>query len=760
MLCTFKPSRKTLLLTSTLLLLSSPALAQVGPNITPTGENVVAGAATFNRPAPNRLNVSQSTDRAIIEWDSFNIGRSATTEFVQPDVSSLAVNRVTGGNADPTQILGKLKANGRLMVLDPNGIIFGKDSVVDVGGIIASTGEVDDGAVTGGDSEFTFKNLGNGAIEARGKITVDDAGLVALVAPVMKHSGTVTAKMGRAELAAGETVTVDFYGDKLVEVALGQDDLRIENTGRFNVEGGAVTMSALTASQVVSSVINTTGFVDVSSVKVEGGKIILAAGTENDVTVGGKLFANGKDEGGEIKIGARDVNIAPNAQLTADSASGKGGSISVNADAAAIIKGRLRSSGATGGGDILIDTEGTIFADTARVESIARNSGAGGTIRVNAEGSNFDLAGRMYADGADGGGNIIVETADVNVGPTGRLSAQGTKNGTGGLIALNATNANKSGGRINVSGADGGGLVRLRGSSIEVTESIDARATESGQGGSVGFTLQPDGSALLSIADAVNASGIDGGGTIALSANPPGNPDNPLLKIHESGKLRAEALESGKGGTILLNAVDTDIQGDINASGAQGGGLVNLVGFETFVSGNIDAQATKSGSGGVINIDNEGDVTIIGHLDAGGANGGGKVKITGDDAFLQPESRIRVEAFKSGTGGDITVDTVGEIIAQGLLNADGRNGGGNIGLISEFVTLSGEATASATKAGNGGTVHLQGGSSNIFSGIIEAKGGPASGNGGAVTIDDPNTIAPGSVVDVSAPNGAGGTFNH
>ena len=103
---------------------------------TPQGESVVGGSATFDRPADGLLNVNQETSRTVINWDSFNIGQKATTQFHQPGSDALAINRVVGANENPTQILGSLKANGRVMVLDRNGVMFGANSRVDVGGIV------------------------------------------------------------------------------------------------------------------------------------------------------------------------------------------------------------------------------------------------------------------------------------------------------------------------------------------------------------------------------------------------------------------------------------------------------------------------------------------------------------------------------------------------------------------------------------------------------------------------------------------------
>ncbi|NJK92850.1 MAG: filamentous hemagglutinin N-terminal domain-containing protein [Blastochloris sp.] len=96
----------------------------------PSGEQVVAGSAQFER-SVDRLNITTS-EQVIINWQDFSIGSNETTQFIQPGSSSLAVNRVVTGN--PSAIYGTLSGNGRIVVLNPNGIMVGAGGVVDTGG--------------------------------------------------------------------------------------------------------------------------------------------------------------------------------------------------------------------------------------------------------------------------------------------------------------------------------------------------------------------------------------------------------------------------------------------------------------------------------------------------------------------------------------------------------------------------------------------------------------------------------------------------
>lgn len=327
-------TRRNSLLTTTaltaagLMALTTAAYA-VDDHATPVGENVVGGSASFSRPAAGTLNINQHTDRVIINWNSFNIGKNATTQFYQPGASSLAVNRVQGAGQDPTQILGSLKANGRVMVLDRNGVFFGPSSRLDVGGIIASTGDVDTAAIMGGAGKIELTNFGDGEVVNAGEINVAEAGLAAFVAPTVRNSGVINARLGKVALAAGsEKATLDLYGDGLVEFAVDSSKAKVlaENTGSINAEGGTVALSARAAKDVVDNVINMDGVVNVSSVTVKGGKIILGGGKSGKVNVSGKAKASG---GGSVKISGQDIAINKSAEVAAE---GAGGSVISVAD--------------------------------------------------------------------------------------------------------------------------------------------------------------------------------------------------------------------------------------------------------------------------------------------------------------------------------------------------------------------------------------------------------------------------------------------
>lgn len=105
----------------------------------PTGEQVVGGAATFQR-SGNTLTVNQNTDRLAVNWQDFSIAAGERTHFNMPSATSAALNRVLGGN--PSSIYGSLSANGTIYLVNPNGILVGPGGTINTGAFIASTFDI------------------------------------------------------------------------------------------------------------------------------------------------------------------------------------------------------------------------------------------------------------------------------------------------------------------------------------------------------------------------------------------------------------------------------------------------------------------------------------------------------------------------------------------------------------------------------------------------------------------------------------------
>ena len=150
----------------------APALAN------PFGSTVTTGAASVTT-STNKTQIDQTSEDVVIDWSSFNIGSGQTTQFVQPNAQAIAVNRI--GGAAPSQIFGTLDANGRVVLINGNGVLFGKGSQVNVGSLVAtSSGGTDSNVLSG---KFTQAGNANAWIVNQGKIAAGQGGYVALVGP-------------------------------------------------------------------------------------------------------------------------------------------------------------------------------------------------------------------------------------------------------------------------------------------------------------------------------------------------------------------------------------------------------------------------------------------------------------------------------------------------------------------------------------------------------------------------------------------------
>lgn len=409
--------------------LGNPALAQVAPNTTPTGETVISGSAGFDRPGAGQLDITQNSNRVVIEWDNFDIGSAAQTEFIQPGAGAVAVNRITGGGADPTQILGNLTANGQVVILDPNGVIFGSGSTIDVGGLVASTGDINDTDFMAGGGALDLTGIDTGGeVINNGDITAADGGLVALVAPHAANNGTITARLGRVVMAAGDKVTVDFFGDELITIQPGDSiqDALVENSGAIFADGGSVRMSVQAAQGVLSDAVNMDGIIRADRVGTQNGTIVLDGGVRGITDVSGDITASE----GDVTLAARQgVSLTGTVDTRNGGALGtltiEQQNVNIGSDAS--------GAGTVNGGDLaeLLANNDVTFHSTGNITltddvNVSRDSGGGVT---DGDLTITGLGGRFYIDN-----DLQVGNGDVAVSTNAAYLVGGLYDASGGLL--------------------------------------------------------------------------------------------------------------------------------------------------------------------------------------------------------------------------------------------------------------------------------------------------------------------------------------
>ncbi|MBM3336084.1 MAG: filamentous hemagglutinin N-terminal domain-containing protein, partial [Betaproteobacteria bacterium] len=268
--------------------------AQTAPanNALPTAPQVVAGSAAVSQSgtvtAPV-MTVQQNTDRAIVNWNTFNVGREASVVFQQPAASSVILNRVLDSN--PSQIFGNLQSNGQVFLLNPAGIFFGLGSSVDVGGLVATTHSMANKDFMAGNYRFD-RNGATGKVINDGSIEAKLGGYIALLAPEVQNSGVLLAKSGTIALASGETVTMNVNpANSKVDLLVTPSTIEslIENKKIIKAPDGNVIVSAQAYNTMTSGVIRNSGEVVATGISKSGGRIVL--GASNEIANSGRIDA-------------------------------------------------------------------------------------------------------------------------------------------------------------------------------------------------------------------------------------------------------------------------------------------------------------------------------------------------------------------------------------------------------------------------------------------------------------------------------------
>ncbi len=451
---------------------ASPAYAN------PSGGKVTAGSASIVGEGTGRVTIQQNSDKAVIDWQSFGIAAGESTTFAQPGTTSIALNRVTGG--DVSTILGELNANGRVFLINPNGILFGESARVDVGGLVATTADISNEAfMAGGALRFGTPGKAGAQVINQGQITVRDAGIAAFVAPQVVNDGVITARLGKVALGGAESFTLDLHGDNLIRFQVGdevtstdRDGALVEVGGVIDASGGSLMITASAAREVVNQSVR------IGDVESAGGARVNADGSVSLTASRVALAGSGEIETGRnVSI---DLSSASNGGSAGDGA--RGGTLSVSADRT-ILDGTINLDGDGAGGSANIS--GSDFLSFGSILS-TRGREVGGGVRLSA--GSLSLAGQIVANSALGyGGNVnihangrAIDTSDAFVDATGlhggsisytsdsqiissgKFRASGTY-GFGGTIDMTAPRLDLFSGQYYAQGGVQGGRIRLGG---------------------------------------------------------------------------------------------------------------------------------------------------------------------------------------------------------------------------------------------------------------------------------------------------------
>lgn len=693
-----------------------PAMAQV----LPTGflPSALPGNMVSMTQAGNIMSIVQSSQRGIVNWTTFSIGAKNIVNIQQPNASAILLNRVTGNEL--STIAGQLNANGRVFLINPNGVMFGSGASVNVGGLVASTLGLttSDANFLGGTTNFSFERL-----NANAKTVVNEGGITATGGPVVlmgagvSNTGTITADGQTVALVSGRKITFDLAGDGLTNIAIASDSMAtnasVGNTGTVQADGGKVVMVGQSTT-LGELVVNQAGVVRARSLGTKNGEIVLGGGADNEVRVGGTLDATstGTAVGGRISVAAGNVRVMDGALVDASGDAG-GGSVQLKAlsglSIASAPPAALLGSGAVVRAD---GRTGNAAGGEIRIEQASYSALPGtGSEAPPATRLGLHLSGTLSAKGAGSGagGNISTSADAVQVGNDLALSAAGGANG--GANGKWTLNSNKqivvtpeapnydpgsfpSAGGMASSPISSQALGRALGQGTDVTLASNAANAEGGQerfgvlfdtaaevvkseGGTASLRVDSatgiamlDRSTLQSTSGALNVDfNVDANGTV------PGAGNTPIVTSEGEGAAQIQ----------MTNArIETN------------GGNVRFYGQGDAANGRAIGYASEFGDSGVgagIELRNS-RISTCG-VDAASCAQGGVINLRGEgrtlfsSSTLNGSSGVLISSSELITGsGAITVDGVGGLAAKGV--EIGREAGSVPGPRSRIASTGGD----------------------------------------------------------------------
>ena len=367
----------------------------------PSGAQIVNGQVTFSQPNQNTLQVNNSHG-AIINWQDFSINAGELTHFQQSGANSAVLNQVIGNNV--SNIFGSLTSNGQVYLINPAGIVFGQNSIINTSGFIASTLNLSNQDFING--KLNFNGVGSGDILNQGYITAGAYGDIALIAPNITNEGTISVEQGDVILAAGEKVTLASLDASAVGFEVQSSEHTVTNLGSVTTDGGAVGMFA--GSLKHSGVISATALS-----RDENGSVILVAKNNLNVTEGAVVSSNGED-GGRVLIQNENGTTWLSGTVEANGENGLGGVVDVLGEQVGLIdNASISTDGTQGGGDVHIggnyqgkgplqNASGTFVGENVSISANAIESGNGGEVIVWA-----DNATRVYGSISATGGELF-----------------------------------------------------------------------------------------------------------------------------------------------------------------------------------------------------------------------------------------------------------------------------------------------------------------------------------------------------------------
>ncbi|OWY26373.1 beta strand repeat-containing protein [Herbaspirillum robiniae] len=727
----------------------------------PTNGQIVAGSGAISA-SGNSMTVTQSSARMVTNWDSFNIGSAASVTFNQPGSSSVALNRVM--SSDASQIMGALNANGQVYLVNPNGVLFGAGSSVNVGGLVASTLNISDANFMAGRNVFELEG-GNGTVINLGNISAASGGYVALLGAQVRNEGTIAARLGSVVLGAGEKITLDFNGDGLINMEVNNATVNasVANAGVIRANGGTVLMTAHAGNALMAEVVNNSGLIEATSLQQRNGVVVLDGGDSGVVANSGAIDVSGRnagETGGTVKLLGQYVGMFDGSRIDASGDAGGGtvlaggdyqggnGVFQASAtymDANASIDASARSSG-NGGKVILWSEDSTRFYGDINVAG-GGATGAGGLVETS--GHYLDVFGAVNLSAASGqGGTWLLDPYNINI--TSAANAGGATS-TSPFTSSGAASSNLSSATLNASLSEGANILvcttSVGGTSGDINVLDNVKAV-----GNATLTLQAHRNIVMTNTSITNAAGKSLNVSLYSNFNNSGNGSvaltNATISTNGGNLTISGAVSPGTSyaSTNVSNSTGVLITTGTNIT-TNGGSITIRGATSSTLAANTTTNATVISGGSTLDAGG-GNISIVA-LQASTTSGGDAFILTGGSKIVtNGTGSIRIDGTNLGTGNGTRVFSTNNTIAAA--------GSGN-------VTISGNATSGfgvlvcSTTAGSSqnisvgsGTLTITGNSSSRGTYLAASGNGTISvnaSNGGNIVIGGNSTGSYGTVLN-------------
>ena len=633
--------------------------------------NWVGSGAATKSVVGNKLQINQATNKAVLNWQRFNIGASNHVNFSQPGSSSVALNRIAQN--DPSRILGKLTANGQIYLINKNGFIFGKNSVINVNSLIASTHDISDDIFERGitrvfddSKEAAFvldpavvaanqAELKKILIESGAKIKANDAGRIILVAPEVDNKGSLeVGEQGQIMLVASQDKVYlqqadsDDFAGLLVEVDTGG---KVSNFGDMLAKQGNITMAGF--------VVNQAGRVNATTSVNLNGSIRLQA-REGQIKDDNKLV-------GTKTTRSTDLNDGLGTEATLTFAEGSVTELSIDPTSGTAVDDQLQAKPQLDASahTITLKAGSQVVAHGADLKFVATdnilspNNGDSGLIDIE-QGSVLDVSG---IDAVNVGIARNVVKVDVR-----SFELRDSPNQRAGIL---------NGEAVYVDIRNAGDIVDISGAKARIERSTQERLAV---GGSISLTSSGDvkvaNGALIDVSggyvnylsgDVATTQLINQAGVQVDIGN--ANVDDTFVSFSrpEQGTFQAGYQEGKDAGSLEISSAALDWQGTLDAS---------------VVNGRLQRTESSRATGGEFNI----DLTVFEHVQNiafQSGNAMAKLALSGiqdfslktlGDVSIAENTRLLFSPFSSFSveGGSVAVN--GEVYSAG----------GNINMTARF----------------------------------------------------------------------------